>query len=101
MENNKTENLEQQSNKSPKEAKSNGNDWSKREIGALWKRKSPTQYYLSGHLTLDFDKKYKVMVFANRHKKADTHPDYRVYLQDDSGKVTKVAAAPVEKEEIL
>lgn len=99
MDNNKTEKLEQKTDKAPKDVKSN--DWSKREIGALWKRKSPTQYYLSGHITLDFDKKYKVMIFANKHKKADTHPDYRVYLQDESGKMTKVSADPIEKEDIL
>ena len=76
------------------------NEWSKREVGALWKRKSATQFYLSGHVSLDFDKKYKIMIFTNKHKKTDAHPDYRVYLQDDKGAATK-AEVSESKDEIL
>lgn len=74
--------------------KTSTNEWSKREVGALWKRKSATQFYLSGHVNLDFDKKYKIMIFTNKHKKLDSHPDYRVYLQDTKDSSSK----PVELE---
>lgn len=62
------------------------NDWSKREIGALWKKEGPTQKYLSGYLTVDeFGAKTKlnVVVFSNKNKSKDTAPDFRVYIQKD------------------
>lgn len=69
------------------------NDWSKREIGALWKRKSTTQVYLSGHVTLGFDEKYKIMIFTNKSKTGDKHPDYRVYLQDSPEEFSETKSA--------
>lgn len=74
------------------------NDWSKREIGALWKKEGPTQKYLSGYLTIDeFGAKTKinVVVFSNKNKTKDTAPDFRVYLQKDK---TQESSAPVNKE---
>jgi len=65
------------------------NDWSKREIGALWKKDGPTQKYLSGYLTVDeFGTKTKVnvVVFANKNKSKDTAPDFRVYLSKEAAK---------------
>lgn len=65
------------------------NDWSKREIGALWKKDGPTQKYLSGYLTIDeFGTKTKVnvVVFSNKNKSKDTAPDFRVYLSKDATK---------------
>lgn len=62
------------------------NDWSKREIGALWKKDGPTQKYLSGYLTIDelgTQTKVNVVVFSNKNKSKDTAPDFRVYLSKD------------------
>jgi len=79
-------NTKQQQN-TQTEAKNN--DWSKREIGALWKKDGPTQKYLSGYLTIDelgTKTKVNVVVFSNKNKSKDTAPDFRVYLSKDSTK---------------
>ena len=62
-------------------------DWQKREVGALWKKESPSQKYFSGHVKIDDygeEKLLKVVVFSNRHKNKDNHPDFRIYTVDDS-----------------
>ena len=76
------------------------NDWSKREIGALWKKDGPTQKYLSGYLTVDeFGSKTKVnvVVFSNKNKSKDTAPDFRVYLSKES---TKNVSTDVEQKNV-
>ena len=46
------------------------------EIGALWKKTSGKRtVYLSGKID-----GRQVVVFANKDKKSDKHPDYRVLL---------------------
>ena len=68
-------------------ATAKNNDWSKRDIGALWKKDGPTQKYLSGYLTIDeFGTKTKVnvVVFGNKNKSKDTAPDFRVYLSKEN-----------------
>ena len=69
----------------------NNNDWQERECGALWKQKGRNQNFLSGHVELDngFGEKQKVklVVFSNKHKSADNHPDFRVYLSKDREQV--------------
>jgi len=62
-------------------------DWQKREVGALWKKESPSQKYFSGHVKIDDygeEKLLKVVVFSNRHKNKDNHPDFRIYTVDDA-----------------
>ena len=63
------------------------NEWAERECGALWKKESPTQEYWSGHFVVaddnGVDKKVKVVIFTNKHKKKDSHPDFRVYKSAD------------------
>ena len=67
---------------------SKGGDWAKREIGALWLRKSASgNKYLSGHITSGEeegieDNKERVIVFANKDKKSDKAPDYRIYRSE-------------------
>lgn len=62
-------------------------DWQERECGALWKQKGKNQNFLSGHIEVDSGLgekvKQKVVVFSNKHKNADNHPDFRVYLSKD------------------
>jgi len=62
----------------------NKNDWSKRDVGALWKRESATQKYLSGYVKVDelgIERELKVIVFSNKNKKDNAKaPDYRIYL---------------------
>jgi len=67
-------------------SENNKTDWSKLELGALWKRKSATQTYLSGYIKVDelgTRKEVKVVVFSNKNKKDnDKAPDFRVYLSE-------------------
>jgi len=91
-------------------------EWSKRDIGALWKQISKSgsnMKYLSGHIKLGEDefgveKKMKIMVFTN-DKKTENQPDFRIYLNEqtqegeNSGSSTKgemeTANAAVSEEE--
>jgi uncharacterized protein (DUF736 family) len=60
------------------------NDWQKREVGALWKKKSATQPYLAGHVNIG-DSKVKIVIFTNKFKDTDAKPDYRIYLAKEAG----------------
>ena len=75
------------------------NDWQERECGALWKQKGRNQNFLSGHVEVDngFGEKQKVklVVFSNKHKSADNHPDFRVYLSKDRDQVATEAVPEV------
>lgn len=81
------------------------NDWSKRELGALWKKKSPTQTYLTGHLSLQDGERINVVVFSNKNKKNDKAPDFRVYVSEQKPQAAannavqpkKVVKAPVKQ----
>ena len=66
-------------------------EWSKRDIGALWKQISKSgsnMKYLSGHIKVGEDefgveKKMKIMVFTNE-KKSENQPDFRIYLNEQA-----------------
>ena len=80
------------------------NEWAKREIGALWVKESPSQKYMSGHFTDQNGNRVRVVIFTNKHKKKDTHPDYRVYKSAEPGGVNQtnqVEAATVETVETV
>lgn len=86
----------------------NKTDWQKREVGALWKKESPTQKFFSGHVKVDDygeEKLLKVVVFSNRHKNKDSHPDFRIYTVEDqkprSSKPEETVSSEVETEEVL
>jgi len=84
------------------ENKENKSDWSKRDIGALWKREGKNQKYLSGYVKVEgSDEEVKVVVFANKHKKDNERaPDYRIYIsapletQDSAQPVSVKATVP-------
>ncbi|MAF43690.1 MAG: hypothetical protein CMI54_05940 [Parcubacteria group bacterium] len=84
----------------------NKTDWKEREVGALWKKESATQKFFSGHVKIvDDDGEetlVKVVVFSNRHKSKDSHPDFRIYTVDDKKPVAKSSSKEeVETEEVL
>lgn len=60
-------------------------EWRKREIGALWKRESMTQKYLSGKVRLPEsynESEFGIVVFTNKYKEEGSkQPDFRVYLE--------------------
>jgi len=62
----------------------NKTDWSKRDVGALWKREGKSQKYLSGYVKVDelgIERELKIVVFSNKNKKDNEKaPDYRIYV---------------------
>lgn len=78
------------------------NPWDKKELGALWKREKQTskEKYLTGVLNLknlgdEFpDKDVPVVIFSNKRKQKDTHPDLRVYLSEKNSKPATTTAKP-------
>ena len=89
-------------------------EWQKREIGALWLRQSPNQKYFSGHFTvadeMGVETKQQVVIFSNKHKKKENHPDFRIYKSEPKGQgsstdnqtqQTQQTQAAVEEEELI
>jgi len=71
------------------------NEWAEREIGALWKRESPNQKYLSGKMKMPDGTEQNVVIFTNRHKvEGSNQPDFRVYKDRPRDEVK----APVNQE---
>jgi len=74
------------------------NEWSKRDIGALWKREGQSQKYLSGYVKVDelgIEKELKIVVFSNKNKNNNEKaPDYRIYISKPL-ETTKSSNEPV------
>jgi uncharacterized protein (DUF736 family) len=70
----------------------NTNQQEKKELGALWKRKSKSnETYLSGVIKLNvlgIDKEIPIVGFSNKFKTQDNHPDVRIYLSEPREKPT-------------
>jgi hypothetical protein len=79
------------------------NEWAEREIGALWKKQSPTQKYLSGHFKVDDgmggEETHQVVIFMNKHKQKDNHPDFRIYKSLPRTQQTTSGQKPPNSEE--
>lgn len=62
------------------------NEWRKRECGALWAKQGSSQKFFSGHISfqdeMGVEKKLSIVVFTNRHKQKDAHPDFRIYKSE-------------------
>ena len=82
--------------------KKKNNEWANRELGALWKKESATQKYLSGHVKIDDgmggEDTLQVIIFANKHKEKDNHPDFRIYKSQPLSKKTTSGQTPVVPE---
>tara|TARA_B100000959_G_C14920211_1_gene599159 strand:+ start:122 stop:445 length:324 start_codon:yes stop_codon:yes gene_type:complete len=83
------------------ETKPQENEWAKRECGALWLRQSTNQKYFSGHVTLQdemgVETKQNLVIFSNKHKKKENHPDFRIYKSEPKGQ-TSYAKAEAQEE---
>ena len=78
-------------------------EWSQRELGALWKRESPNQKYLTGKVKVG-DEDVNIVVFSNKHKSKDSQPDFRVYRSRDREELStgsSEASGEEPKEELL
>ena len=64
-------------------AENQKSEWDERELGALWKKQSANgRKYLSGKLKVG-GKDMNVVCFPNQNKKADNHPDFRLYTSKE------------------
>tara|TARA_R100000808_G_scaffold24269_1_gene55485 strand:+ start:17577 stop:17870 length:294 start_codon:yes stop_codon:yes gene_type:complete len=83
--------------------KESNNDWSKREMGALWRREGKSQNYLSGYVKIgEFgtEKEVRVIVFTNKGKaKNPKAPDFVVYESQDLPAQDAVVTAPAQEEQ--
>ena len=62
-------------------------EWDKKELGVLWRKTSKREEkYLNGTLNLKSlgfpDQDVPIIIFANKSKKKDTHPDLSIYLSE-------------------
>lgn len=83
------------------------NEWDKKELGALWKHEKKSldgttkgEAFLSGKINLKnygFDKDIELVIFKNKNKEKDTHPDLKVYFSEPRVKPTTPARANVAK----
>lgn len=65
------------------------------EIGALWKKQGKSQKFLSGTINLKaigYDKDVPVIVFSNKFKQKDSHPDLRIYLSKPKAGANAITA---------
>tara|TARA_Y100001963_G_scaffold129009_1_gene183858 strand:+ start:3112 stop:3393 length:282 start_codon:yes stop_codon:yes gene_type:complete len=82
-------------------------EWRKREIGALWKRQSSSQKYLSGKVKLPEDyneNEFGIVVFTNRFKEEGSkQPDFRVYLERkrEGEQASAQSTSSTEEEDLL
>lgn len=65
----------------------NKNEWSKRELGALWKRQGKSQNYLSGFVKVGdgfVEQEVRLVIFTNKNKsKNPKAPDFVIYQSED------------------
>jgi hypothetical protein len=55
------------------------NDWSKRELGALWRVDGKNQSFYSGEIKIE-GKSFKIVCFTNKNKQSNSNqPDLRIY----------------------
>ena len=76
-------------------------DWQKRELGALWKKESPNQKYLTGHIKDEGGNLQKVIIFSNKNKTKDNQPDFRVYKSEDRAKTEQSEVAAESEDDTL
>jgi uncharacterized protein (DUF736 family) len=74
------------------------NEWSKRDIGALWKKEGKSGKYLSGYFKDELGEQVEIVIFSNKFKGENAKaPDYRVYISKvlDSKNTTNQVSAKV------
>lgn len=73
------------------------------ELGALWKKESQKgEKYLTGLINLKSvggpDKEVNLIIFSNKQKQKETHPDLRIYFSEPrNGGAAKTNAASAPK----
>ena len=79
----------------------NANDWSKRELGALWKRQGKSQNYLSGFVKVGefgVEQEVRLVIFTNKNKaKNPKAPDFVIYQSEDRTQTSTTEEVIAEK----
>ena len=107
---NTTNNMSNTTNRPASAGSETKDAWQKRSLGCMWKREAQGSgdKYLSGTLNLKNlpgfpDQDVQIIVFSNKNKTKDTHPDLNVYISEKKPApadktapkaVTQKAAAP-------
>ena len=81
------------------------NEWEKKELGVLWSRtkKDSTEKFLTGKINLKnygFDRDVDVVIFKNKTKTKDTHPDLRIYFSEPRPQASAGAAPAVARKPV-
>ena len=77
------------------------NEWSEREIGALWKREGKNQKYLTGKMKNADGSEQQIVIFSNKNKTKDNQPDFRVYKSEPRAEAqegTEQSSAPPQED---
>lgn len=78
----------------------NKSEWTKRDVGALWKREGQNQKYLSGYVKVDelgVERELKIVIFSNKNKNNNEKaPDYRIYVSKPLENKENAATKKVE-----
>jgi hypothetical protein len=78
------------------------NEWSKRELGALWKRQGKAQNYLSGFIKIGefgVEQEVRLVIFTNKNKsKNERAPDFVIYRSEDRQEAAPEAAPEAKSE---
>lgn len=73
-------------------SKKEPSEWTKREMGALWRKEGRSQQFYSGFFKIkdsngeDTAEEISIVIFANKHKNSDRAPDLIVYRSEDQKK---------------
>jgi hypothetical protein len=80
--------------------------WQAKELGVLWARvkKGTTEKYLTGTISIkkliekgvDPNADIPLIIFQNKRKKQDSHPDLRIYVSEDRNAAARPAAAAAQ-----
>lgn len=64
-----------------------------KKVGVLWKSDRPeSKTVASGSVDEDIPEGSKLLIFRNKWKKADKHPDYTIMIAEDDGERVVVPA---------
>lgn len=77
----------------------NKSKWGAKELGVLWSRvkNGTSESYLVGSInlkSLGFDKDVPLVIFSNKSKEKEQHPDLRIYLSEKKPATPAAPAAP-------
>ena len=55
-----------------------GSNWTKNQKVAIWSKDSRNGKFMSGYVKIG-DKEHKIVIFPNKYKNSDSHPEFIIY----------------------